>query len=138
MSNPVDDLSPSEQNDPNINPPDETDNTVENDQPTEGSKWQATIREKLRVVETPFGPVRLGGRIVGTFKEGDPFPVEDSEVTVQEIVTETQEGLADQTSEIPIKVLLSNGKKILKASAEEEPSNNESDTSNNENGEQES
>jgi hypothetical protein len=121
---PVNELSPSELNDPNINPlpsePSETSaETNGSSTPTEGSKWQATIREKLRTVETPFGPVRLGGRIIGTFKEGDAFPGEDSEVTVQEIVVELQEGLAGQDSRMPTKVRLSNGKEILKAGAEE-------------------
>jgi hypothetical protein len=133
LPNPVDDLSPTEQMDPNINPPStpsapsepEQDNsTPEQDnstpeQPTEGSKWQATIREKLRTVQTPFGPIRLGGRIVGTFKEGDAFPVEYSEVTVEEIVVESQEGIAGEPLQEPIKVRLSNGKEILKAGAEE-------------------
>lgn len=83
----------------------------------EGARWEATIREKVRVVETPSGPVRLGGRTIGTFRQGDSFPQEGSEVTIAEIVIETQEGIAGSTSQVPVKVRLSNGREILKAGA---------------------
>lgn len=86
------------------------------------SEWQATIREKEREIETPEGTVILGGRDVGDFTVGDPFPVVGSEVSVQEIETEELEIAGEEEIEVAVKVILSNGEEILKAEPKEEDS----------------
>jgi len=74
-------------------------------------EWQATIREK----EREESGVKLGGRNVGNFTEGDPFPVVGSEVTVQTIETGELEIAGGEKIKEIIKVILSNGEEILKA-----------------------
>jgi len=84
------------------------------------SDWIAAIREKEREIPTPFGTVSLGGREMGDFSVGDPFPVTGSEVSIQEIETEELEIAGEEEIEVAIKVILSNGEEILKAEPEEE------------------
>jgi hypothetical protein len=59
--------------------------------------------------------ISLGGRTIGDFSVGDPFPVTGSEVSVQEIETEEQEIAGEGKIEVAVKVILSNGEEILKA-----------------------
>jgi hypothetical protein len=80
------------------------------------SEWQATIREKEREVAS----INLGGRTIGDFTVGEPFPVQGSEVSVQEIETEEQEIAGEEKIQVPIKVILSNGEEILKAEPKDE------------------
>jgi hypothetical protein len=81
--------------------------TIPDTENPEQKKWQATVREKNRTVQSEFGPIKLGGRTIGTFAVADQFPLQGSEVTVQSIV------LDEQTQE-PIKIILSNSEEILK------------------------
>jgi hypothetical protein len=84
------------------------------------SEWQATIREKERDIETSEGTIKLGGRTIGDFTVGEPFPVQGSEVSVQEIETEEQEIAGEEKIQVPIKLILSNGEEIVKAEPKEE------------------
>jgi hypothetical protein len=80
------------------------------------SEWQATIREKEREVSG----INLGGRDLGDFTVGDPFPVQGSEVSVQEIEVEELEIAGEGKIEVAVKVILSNGEEILKAEPKDE------------------
>ena len=84
------------------------------------SEWIAAIREKERDIETSEGTIKLGGRTIGDFSVGDPFPRSSSEVSVQEIETEELEIAGEEKIEVAVKVILSNGEEIVKAEPKEE------------------
>jgi hypothetical protein len=82
--------------------------------------WQATVREKIKEIDSEEGNIKLGGRTIGDFNVGDSFPVRGAEVTVQEIITEEEDTAGGVKQDVPIKIILSNGEEILKAVSNEQ------------------